>query len=305
VKLFLRKLYFCQIFQYNLERWYDKLQACATQTEEDSGQQTQAALTAPTKFLQLTESDLKMLGKLYTRSLLGQSNLEGLSRPEMVELTNLERRIAALMEGDKAWFVRLSTRSPKDGVQFSAEKTEPAINRLTKKYRALQVTSPQQVTALLSKSERVFGDITNFFQYRVPGTASENMFLILREWIENLPYDREFRCFIYKRKLTAISQYHCYHVFESMQDPTEVEKIRDAVVAFHSRVDSALPYQSYVMDVLVLPDYTVQVIEINPFGAEMSSGAALFNWEADRQVLYGLTPSNPPPIRVLRHLIED
>ena len=42
-----------------------------------------------------------------------------------------------------------------------------------------------------------------------------------------------------------------------------------------------------------------QVIELNPFGAYMSSGAGLFNWERDYETLHGfnLDADQPPPIR--------
>ncbi len=63
--------------------------------------------------------------------------------------------------------------------------------RLKVKNEALQVKTPQQVVELLSKSQRVFGDITNFFLYRCLGTASGSLNLILRPWIQNLPMERE------------------------------------------------------------------------------------------------------------------
>ncbi len=47
------------------------------------------------------------------------------------------------------------------------------------------------------------------------------------------------------------------------------------------------------MDVVYLPaTERVLIIEFNPFGAVMSSGAALFHWERDYDVLYGNTNSN-------------
>ncbi len=47
------------------------------------------------------------------------------------------------------------------------------------------------------------------------------------------------------------------------------------------------------MDVVYLPaTERVLIIEFNPFGADMSSGAALFHWERDYDVLYGNTNSN-------------
>jgi hypothetical protein len=54
--------------------------------------------------------------------------------------------------------------------------------------------------------------------------------------------------------------------------------VRDEIVAYHDEIKDGLPLPSYVMDVVVFPDYSCHLIELNPFGSNMSSGAALFNW---------------------------
>ena len=130
----------------------------------------------------------------------------------------------------------------------------------------------------------------------------------------DMPQDREFRCFATNHTLNAISQYHCYTVFPSLQDAAEVRAIRAAILAFHAHLRPALPMPDYVMDVVVYADGTCQMIEVNPFGAYMSSGAALFNWRSDRRVLYGEERvvvkggkgegDALPVIRVLRHLLK-
>src|SRR5271163_388311 len=68
---------------------------------------------------------------------------------------------------------------------------------------------------------------------------------IFREWTD-MPQDREFRCFASHRTLHAISQYHCYTVFPSLQDESEVLRIRDSILAFHNSVCEALPMPDYV-----------------------------------------------------------
>jgi len=59
------------------------------------------------------------------------------------------------------------------------------------------------------------------------------------------------------------------------------------------------------MDVVILGNDEVQIIELNPFGSEMSSGAGLFNWKTDRELLYGEKNQDKPHIRVLTKLLED
>ena len=102
---------------------------------------------------------------------------------------------------------RLSTRSPKDGGSKSvnSENLKPE-EKLKAKNQSLKVTTPQQVVELLSRSQRIFGDITNFHLYRCDKTASGTMNVIVRPWLESLPLDREFRCYISNGKLTCISQ---------------------------------------------------------------------------------------------------
>lgn len=95
-------------------------------------------------------------------------------------------------------------------------------------------------------------------------------------------------------------------MFESLQNADEVYKIRDAIADFHESVKDVFAYvPSYVMDVVVFEDFSVQIIELNPFGAHMSSGSALFNWKTDYDIMYGnKQEGNKPEIRVLKKLLE-
>jgi hypothetical protein len=40
--------------------------------------------------------------------------------------------------------------------------------------------------------------------------------------------------------------------------------------------------ESFVLDVVVFEDFNCQVVEINPFGSNLSSGSALFSWKLDQ-----------------------
>lgn len=168
----------------------------------------------------------------------------------------------------------------------------------------------EEVINLLTKSQRIFSDISMYFQYRVPGSSSGEMCLILREWMDKMPQDHEFRCFVHNKRITGISQYHCYYPFEALQDREHAQRVRDEIVAYHDEIKDGLPLPSYVMDVVVFPDYSCHLIELNPFGSNMSSGAALFNWLTDEDLLYGRTGGGSdsaalPPIRILRELLPD
>jgi len=56
---------------------------------------------------------------------------------------------------------------------------------------------------------------------------------------------------------------------------------------------------------VVFEDFSCHIIELNPFGTFMSSGAALYNWLVDEDLLYGKLRSDKPPIRILQELIAE
>jgi len=63
--------------------------------------------------------------------------------------------------------------------------------------------------------------------------------------------------------------------------------------------------EDYVIDIVVFPDFSCQVIELNPFGIAMSSGSALYSWTKDYDLLYGKLGLDFVPIRVLEKLIDE
>lgn len=130
------------------------------------------------------------------------------------------------------------------------------------------------------------------------------MCLILRDFIDNIPVDHEFRCYASNKKINCISQYQCYCKFPSLQDFDHVKKLRQAILDFHDNIKELLPMNDYVIDIVVFEDFSCSVIELNPLP---SSGSALFNWVADHDTLYGtnLKPGDLIPIRILDTLIED
>jgi len=169
----------------------------------------------------------------------------------------------------------------------------------------MAVTTADEVLNLITRSQRVFSDINFYFQYRVLGASSGKLCLILRDFIPDLPVDQEFRCYVRQRKMTAISQYQCYCKFPALIDEAHVRKCRDAILSFHDNLTSSLPMEDYVIDVVVFPDYSCQVIELNPFGIAMSSGSALYSWSEDYDLLYGNLGLDFVPIRILEKLIDE
>lgn len=93
----------------------------------------------------------------------------------------------------------------------------------------------------------------------------------------------EMRCFVYHRKLVAIS---CSNVLKHKK------VVREHIADYmHKEIIPDLPYTDAVLDLSYDPK-TGQclVIEINEFGADSSCGSGMFNWHDDYLQLHGGMP---------------
>ncbi len=97
--------------------------------------------------------------------------------------------------------------------------------------------------------------------------------------------DLEFRVFVYKNRITCISQQDLY----SSCIATE-EKLRACYVKivnyFNDKVKPNITHiDSYTIDIAILNDGSPYFIEINSFGEEYAAGSALFHWIHDSELL--------------------
>lgn len=116
-------------------------------------------------------------------------------------------------------------------------------------------------------------------------------FVPIEEW-------QEFRCFIYKNRLTAISQYHCYQKYKKLAG--QKSKIRDMIYKFYRENFVYIPYEDCVMDVIISDDDYVQIVEFNSFGPDGMAGSSLYNWDIDEKILLGeFSPEGKPDIRIV------
>jgi hypothetical protein len=120
--------------------------------------------------------------------------------------------------------------------------------------------------------------------------------LYLIKFQENLNGLKEFRVFVHKNKITAISQQSLYDSNVILVPLSEKDKfelinkwINLIIEYFENEVKKRFTYiDSYVMDFAILDDDTPYFIELNSFGKEYASGSALFGWIQDYSILYGL-----------------
>lgn len=125
---------------------------------------------------------------------------------------------------------------------------------------------------------------------------TKEIVLYLTKFQYNLNRIREFRVFIHKNKITAISQQSIYDVNDILEPLNDKEKndlinkwINIITTYFESDIKQKITHiDSYVMDFAILDNDSPFFIELNSFGKEFASGSALFGWIDDYNILYGL-----------------
>ena len=127
-----------------------------------------------------------------------------------------------------------------------------------------------------------------------PDSTEINLYLC--PFIENFNSIKEFRVFVCKNRITAISQQAIYDIndiLDKLNDSDKNELIKKWVNIIQTNFEEEIKKKithidSYVMDFAILNDDTPYFIELNSFGKQYASGSALFEWITDYDVLYGL-----------------
>ena len=125
------------------------------------------------------------------------------------------------------------------------------------------------------------------------GRGSVKLYLL--RWRDIDP-DAEFRVFVYKGQVTAISQQNLYTVNKSAtKDPSIISKWIDCIMKYFERVvkHRITHIDTYTYDFAILctegqqggRQWSPYFIEINAFGAAYSAGSALFHWMIDHDIL--------------------
>lgn len=255
--------------------------------------------TFPTSFLPLTLDEARAI--LAYNDVSWRAARVALTRDEVATLERLERRIDAKLHdsfGERGAFLRLCGRSPKDGeptderiraavwdsyqsslTQLVEKEHQPldGNTRLAAVSRTrpwLRVRTGAEAMSLLLTSERVFADMRDWLEYGEPEQ------IVLREWSSRFTMATEFRCYVERGELLAISQYDTYVRYHELQPLEQREAVVRAVVSEWHRVKSRIETLdgSYCVDFGVdLQSCTAQLIELSPFRS--CTGPALFSWD--------------------------
>jgi hypothetical protein len=289
-------------FAFDFDQWFALLR--------------QADVTFDAVILPLAPAHVNAMLNFYGVRFLNRSpqTLTQLDERRLLEITAaLKPHFAA--SGAGAWFVRMSNRSPKDGVRSSenvfdewrrirartANANDCVVEMLSAQLQSLMCRSIDDVMSLLLTSERVFRDNREAIECnKQDGADIWRTSIILRPWLPRLREWNEWRVFVHQRHAVAISQY-CHLACFKQLIAADIAALARHITAFvEQRVMPALSdsvYNSAVVDVVVFDDtdaLETAVIEINPF--DRATGAALFDWNDI------LMPSSPPsdvPIRIV------
>lgn len=284
-------------------------------------------LTFETRFLDLSHDDSKALQKYTENSRMIASHsaplVEGDRLPEVsgrlspaqrASVKDLRSRIdEALASLASPAFVRLDTRSPKDGVLLLPECRRLLRLMLGEQsfrnpysqacqtfdsacvHRAIiaaqRVSSGQEALDLLRHSQRVEADLV-VGQISNGGDAASR--LVLRRWCDDIDPLLELRVFVCEGQVSGISQYYstCFVPELVAQRERIKQLVCAAVQQVHERMVKLLPKSEdlYTLDFALQRDAHGEIdrallVEVNP--APPVAGTILFDWKnpKDRAIL--------------------
>jgi D123 len=189
-------------------------------------------------------------------------------------------------------------------------------------FEMFAVSDAAEAMHRLCTSERVFVDLLLALDNHELEDDEWSVNVIVREWDARVRDDYEFRGFVCENSLRALSQYnhYCYlpHVVH------EREAISVAIRSFWEKVHPLVQLSEYVMDFAVLQperraeeekegkagELQVRIVELNPYAT--STGASLFNWSRDHDLLRAADPLRPfefrvhtAPVRGIGNVVEE
>ncbi|KAJ5072034.1 cell division cycle protein [Anaeramoeba ignava] len=222
------------------------------------------------------------------------------------------------------FFIRLSSRSPKDSALSSPKTKEIFIKSLqdlenfdndekdltdiNRRVHALYITSVdalkckdgEDAVRLLVESFRIQDDLEEYSK----DPKGYPLSIFLRDFL-TFPVELELRAFIYKKKFTSMTQYNQFLFFPRVFR-TKDKILEKAKKFVEEELIPKIPSESYVLDLLMtyknLNDVTNPfiyddklldqldfcVVELNPL-AEFA-GTGLFTWMNDWDILTGEKP---------------
>eukprot|EP01122_Echinamoeba_exundans_P011700 TRINITY_DN4747_c0_g1_i1.p1 TRINITY_DN4747_c0_g1~~TRINITY_DN4747_c0_g1_i1.p1 ORF type:complete len:350 (+),score=53.81 TRINITY_DN4747_c0_g1_i1:6-1055(+) len=153
---------------------------------------------------------------------------------------------------------------------------------------SLEARSGVEALHFLTHSERINVDLNRAISLSRTVKQFPSSILI-RRFERDLDPAYEFRCFVYKGRLTAISQYFDFPFWKELA--ARKEQVQSLLVDyFYNVIKPKLPHENIVVDVGLIGGTKPILIELNPFAE--NTGTALFSWKSasDRAIMRGEAP---------------
>merc|ERR1712142_120185 len=196
----------------------------------------------------------------------GNEEMEATDRncPSFPLVENQIRSAIKLLGGEV--FPKLNWSAPRDAAWISCDKT-------------LKCRSVDDVLLLIKSSDFALRDLTQPFLHcedaaEVDETVDQ-LFLVLRQWRNDIVPNSEFRCFIKNGELVAFCQRHDDAFFPFIA-ANEAEIRRDIQDFFQRNVKGKFHQDNYVMDVFRKSRGEVLLLDFGPWGRVTDS--LMFDW---------------------------
>jgi len=252
------------------------------------------------------------------------------------DLNVLEEKMNGTMLelGGSEFFVKTSSRSPKDATELFAERlnqiflslkdknnyveiqnVDPEVSLknhiaslvLLSNIEILKVSNAQTALDLLLHSNRIYEDMHESIEISKKYQES----IVIRKWVPINPL-LEIRGFIYENQLTALSQYaHLVYVPILFLKKEEIKMRVREFWERECRDRLSEKFRSYIIDFCVQVNeendiVNIIVIEINPF--HVTTDACKFTWKNDENILkngpFEFRVTESPDVMLLKK-VED
>lgn len=276
----------------------------------DSWVEKAASETFKTAMVPIEEAEARAIIKHWREVKSKESILEDGSEGVPAEVLPLAAKIEEAMRtsfskevNETGFFVKLSTRSPKDshtvfrkaaaafgkrvaakGGKLSAEATETAEDNARliafseENVRACVVRSGEEAIRILCDSYRVAEDLMYAFD---EGEKAVSVSVIIRAYDSRILPHTEFRAFVWGGRLSCVGQYWHSLYYPQLEAQRE-DIIRDCQALFE-RIKGALPVPQAMLDIAWLgPGKETILIEVNPLAEGLGSfkgSTGLFDYE--------------------------
>jgi len=150
-------------------------------------------------------------------------------------------------------------------------------------YGTLKCESVKEVLLLLKSSDFISHDLCNSFDHccdRNQHSSRPDVFhLVLRRW-RSIDESSEFRCFVRRGQLRAVSQRLTHIFFPHLLDPAFAEIALQSINQFlNDSVQGRFPLDSFACDIVLgkLPRLKVTLVDFSPWAP--STDPLLFEWD--------------------------